>query len=71
MHSSTFRDSRLKMKLKLRELADRMGLSLNMIQKIEASDCEVKKTNELSLRWIAKEEFNMTLPYDDQKELRL
>jgi len=69
MHSDTFKESRIRLKLKQRELAERLGLTLNTIQKIEASDCQVKLTNELALRWIAYTEFNITLPYDDQKNL--
>ena len=64
MDSNTFKISRLKLGLSQRELADRMGMTKNSIQKIEASDSDVKTTNELSLRYIASVEFSIKLPGD-------
>jgi transcriptional regulator with XRE-family HTH domain len=69
MTPTLFKNSRLKIKLSQSALADRMGLSLSAIQKIEASNQPVKKTNELSLRFIAKEEFSLILPLEHQEEL--
>ncbi len=65
MHSNTFKASRIIMDLSQRELADRMGVSLNTIQKIEASNSDVKLTNEHSIRFIARRDFNLDLSSDD------
>ncbi len=71
MTPSVFKESRKRMKLTQLALADRLGITLRMVQYMEKGDSPVSRTTEYALRWIAIDEFCMNLPVEYQKEIDL
>lgn len=64
-----FAESRKKLGLSQTELGDRLGLSLRQIRNLEKGDSPIKPLHEFALRWIAKTEFYMELPFEYQDHL--
>ena len=72
MNSTTFRLNRIRLGLTQKSLGDAIGLTQNMIAKIEGSDSSmVRYTTELAFRYIALTEYKTELLYEHQFDLDL
>lgn len=66
MHSKTFKKSRIKLGLTQKALGDSIGLTQNMIAKIEASNTVVRRTTEYAFRFLVLAVYNHHLPYEEE-----
>ena len=72
MNSTAFRLNRIRLGLTQKSLGDAIGLTQNMIAKIEGSQSSmVRYTTELAFRYIALTEHNTELLYEHQIDLKL
>lgn len=70
MNSTAFRLNRIRLGLTQKALGDAIGLTQNMIAKIEGSDSSmVRYTTELAFRYIALIEHNTELRHEHQTGL--
>jgi len=68
MTPEAFKASRKELKLTQKQLAESLGMTLNMIQKLEKGDSPIRKVHEYAFRWVALKEHKKELSHEYQED---